>query len=218
MRKWLIVLAFFTMALTVTPKNASAQTLITFGGSSQNVIFTANGGGTATLGLGGTCSSSCTLSGPAAPSSSDLFSLVTTAPINVGVLGSGGDSTAYAITMGGATSTFTYTNSSGLLQGNVNWTGMSTILNQAAIVGTLTVTANSSGLNGNSMANLNIDFLTNGYGQDLGAYIAGSSAAGIGATLSGGELSPTPEPASMLLFGSGLLALGAALRRRLQAS
>src|ERR1039458_8003519 len=131
MRKWLIVLAFFTLALTVTPKNASAQTLITFGGSSQDVTFTANGGGTATLALG-------TLSGPAGPALGDTFSLVTSAPIQVGVFGSGGGA-SYAITMGGATSYFTYNGSGGTLTGNVKWTSLYSD-GSATISGTLTVT------------------------------------------------------------------------------
>jgi hypothetical protein len=34
------------------------------------------------------------------------------------------------------------------------------------------------------------------------------------ATVSSGQMAQTPEPASMLLFGSGLLACGAFIRRR----
>jgi hypothetical protein len=79
-----------------------------------------------------------------------------------------------------------------------------------ALTSTVTVLASSGALATNSATFvLGITFKTNTPVDTHGATIFNTG--GVGA------LTPTPEPASMLLFGSGLLAIGGALRRRLLA-
>jgi hypothetical protein len=212
MRRWLIVLAAFTLALTISPKNASAQSSIAFGDgtSTGNVTFIANGGGTATLDLG-ICSVDCSLTG--SNTGGGTFSLVTTAPIHVGAIGSAGGLND-AISMGGATSTFTYNGSGGTLSGTVIWTSMISD-GKATISGVLSVLTNTTTLT--IGPNALIDLTTNNYAHDLSTYIfGGSSGTTEGTTFSSGQVSPTPEPSSILLLGTGLLALGGILRRQLR--
>ena len=120
--------------------------------------------------------------------------------------------------MNGATTTFSFSNSSGgTLTGTVIW---SSLISDgiATITGTLTITSSTlSGALGQVGRQATIDITTNHYATDLSTTIfVNGSTASEGATLSVGEVI-TPEPRSMLLFGTGLLAFAGILRRGRQA-
>jgi hypothetical protein len=212
MRKWMVVLAVLAVAPMISSKNANAQTSLSFGNgtSSENVTFIANGGSTgATLDIG-TCTTTCTLTG--SNTGGGGYSFVTTGPLTVGILGSGG---GLSDSVSGGTSVFSYTNGSSGLIGNVTWTSLITD-GDATVTGILTITSSSlTGPLGVVGQTAKIDFTTNPYTTDLSTLFAGSAGGSEGATLSSGELVATPEPSSMLLFGTGLLLFGGILRKRL---
>lgn len=213
MRKWMIVLAVFTIALTIGSKNASAQSTIGFGDgtSTGQVTFVSNGNGTAAVTLGTCSGGSCTLSG--SNTGGGTFSLVTGGAIQTGIIGSGG---GLSVKMAGSpTSAFTYVGSGGTLTGTITWANL-TLDGKSVLSGVLTVSSNTTTitLGPESL----IDISTNGYAHDISTYIYGGlSGATEGATVSTGQITPTPEPSSIFFFGTGLLALGGILRRRLLA-
>lgn len=220
MAKTILGLTIVSLILFLGASPAGAQTGIVFGnasgGDGQQVTFISNGGNTASLDLG-TCdvANVCTLSGP--NTGGGMYSIVTTeaGANDIQVNGFVGGSLNRSISMNGALTTFTFTNGTGgTLIGNVVWDTAITD-GVATISGTLTIT--SSNLSGAlSGGQAYIDFTTNKYANSLSTFVFGAPAGATeGATLSSGEVVATPEPSSMLLFGSGLLLAGGILRRRL---
>jgi hypothetical protein len=119
--------------------------------------------------------------------------------------------------MNSATSTFTYNGSGGTLIGTVIWNNMISD-GKATLSGILTVTSNTTSLSFSVGSTAYIDFTTTGVTgatTDLSSLFSASAGKTDSAKLFGGEFTLTPEPSSILLFGTGLLALGGILRRRL---
>jgi len=118
-----------------------------------------------------------------------------------------------------ATSTFSFTNGTDAFSGTVNVTEIADDTHSPRFVATLTITSCSG--TGDFCTSLwpkpsvvSMDFtITLGSNPVLGS-LWNNTATTTSGKVSSGEVLPAPEPVSMLLFGSGLLAVGAALRRR----
>lgn len=220
MRKFMMAMTVMALALTVGTMTASAQTTIAFGNGggsgTGNVTFIANGDGSASLDLGVCSGLTCTLLGPNTGGGTYSFTTTETSPNQIQVSsGFIGSSLSRGISMDGATTMFSYTGAGGTLSGTVIWSSLITDGN-ATINGVLTITSSTfSGPLGVVGKQAAIDFSTNGYGVELAntIFVTGSTKS-YGAALSSGQV-VTPEPNSMLLFGTGLLLAGGILRRRL---
>jgi hypothetical protein len=115
------------------------------------------------------------------------------------------------------TSTFSFTNTVDSFSGTMHLKMISDGTDAPRFVGTLTITA-SSGPHAPTLwpvgQTVHLDFtISLGSNAVLDTLWSGASSSTMG-HMSSGQVLPSPEPTSMLLFGSGLLALGAALRRR----
>jgi hypothetical protein len=211
-RKALLALSVLALLTTVV-STATAQNQITLGGTAANSLtFTGEGSGNWTLSFAGG-----SLSGMA---------------FGTGTLASGPD--PYTISQSGATVTGTYLGSdswsiaqsgplafcyggcgaSALLTGNLQLVSLA----QTKSTGTFneSLSANLTSLGGSlaslfgtaGVLSITIDFATP---TDLATLPPGGT---LGANVSSGELFPSPEPASMVLVGSGLILLGGLVRRR----
>jgi hypothetical protein len=228
-RAWAILAAAFLLLL-VGAASASAQTQITFSNSSQNVSFQATSGTSMNVGLG--CPSdgftgSCVLSGTAyfgADVGSYSFTTAVGTPITAST--SSPTQTVFPIDMHGNTTAFTWLAGDGdSLTGSVTWTTVSNGSTNPHFNGTLSgviATGDTAFTSVFSSSTAAFDLILNQLqcnhapagGCNLEALFTDTTAIGL-APVSGGQLtSTTPEPASMLLFGSGLLACGAFIRRR----
>src|ERR1700730_14699881 len=143
--------------------------------------------------------------------------------------------TVFPMSMNGDTSTFLYSGSDGdQLTGNVTWTTVANGSRNPHFNGTLSsIVATGDGAftsafsgptavfdlilnqlqcNSAPTNNAPINSAPAG-GCTLESLFADSTSTGLD-PVSGGQLTSTPEPASMLLFGSGLFVCGAFIRRR----
>jgi PEP-CTERM motif len=244
-RRVLASVAAVFLLLLVSAAFTTAQTQISFGNSSQNVSFQATSATSMNIGLGtgalcaspGFVGSDCTLSGNAV--FDDLGSYSFTTNTNGGTFtatNSGG--TVFGInTPAGATSLFNFTGADGdNLMGSVNWVDVANgsanphfdgILNITFVAGDAafhsafatptatfdlilsSLTCSPAPVNGTGTVNggCNLENLFNSNFTSVAS-----------APISSGQMAQTPEPASLLLFGSGLLACGAFIRRRRSAS
>jgi PEP-CTERM motif len=222
MTKTILGVTIVSLILLVGASSAAAQSSITFGqggiGSSGMVTFTGNGDGSASLDIG-TCNVAnlCTLSGTNNGVGSYSFTTQESGGVNDDLQVSAGFISGLNRGITGPTSMFSYDNGSGgTLAGQVVWNSVFTD-GKATITGTLTISLSTlSGGLGVIGSKASIDFSTDAYATDLSTTIFTSgSTAEESSTLSSGEVAATPEPSSMLLFGSGLLFGGGILRRRL---
>lgn len=207
---WWIVACLWVTTIATAPVNA--QTRITFGNGSSTgqVTFVANGNGTAALELGTCSSGTCTLSGNNLHGGTYSFTTRDSAGnIQVGGLIDGSGNRL--VSMNGASTVFSYTSSRGDLTGTVVW-NTATIGGAATLIGTLTIT--SSTIPGLSSKTATIEFTTRRYSRKLSTFIfSGAKGNTEGASLLDGAV-VAPEPTSLLLFGTGLLAMGLRFRRR----
>jgi hypothetical protein len=209
MRKSLLGFLVLALCFVFSSAPAHAQTTVNFYIISPNTVtFTSGAGdtGTATVSITagngsatwGTSTGNYTFSGSA--------TLTETAP----------GSNTYLATGSPLTLTLSSTSGpAGTLSGTVDLVSF-------------TQTATSGSFNNTLIANVTVTSATGSLGSSSGNLILslnlGSSteidSLGGTSTISNGAgtLYLTPEPTSMLLFGSGLLALGGALRKRLQVS
>jgi hypothetical protein len=143
--------------------------------------------------------------------------------------------TVFPMSMNGDTSTFLYSGSDGdKLTGNVTWTTVSNGSTNPHFNGTLSniiATGDGAFTSAFSGASAVFDLILNQLQCNstpsnnapsnnasagsctLESLFADSTSVGLD-PVSGGQMTSTPEPASMLLFGSGLFVCGAFLRRR----
>lgn len=228
----LVILTGTILVLGSTP--ASAQTQITLSNSGQAVKFQVVISGTSMDIALGTCSSTtftgtCTLSGNAAfdPGDTATYSLTTTTGSAMTVSKT---ATPGVFSITGATTGFSYSSTDGdSLTGTITWTNVLDGSTTPILNGVLKITAISStagdftSLFGgvNSLINVNLTLNTLGCSPTLSPctldnVLAASTGQMASATLGHGGMTPTPEPGSLLLVGSGLVGVGFFLRRRLR--
>ena len=223
------------LLLLVSVASASAQTQISFGDSSQNVSFQSPDGSSMNVGLGctgnGFTGTPCILSGviPASNASfgadTGSYYFTTMEATSITASRSSLSQTVFPMSMNGDTSTFEYSGSDGdQLTGNVTWTTVANGSRNPHFNGTLSsiiATGDGAFTSAFSGSYAVFDLILNqlqcnnapATGCTLESLFADSSAVGTD-PVSGGQLASTPEPASILLFGSGLFVCGAFIRRR----
>jgi len=221
-RRLLLSTALVGLMLGLASLPASADpTQITLGGTAAgSVIFTGDGSGNVLIQLGSCTGGSCTLSGTAFGTGALTSGLApyefTSTP---GTISLAPTSTAglFAVTQT-ASIGFSYGTGGSLLTGTLSLLtftqtpgGSSTGEFNTFAVANLVITGGSLSTlfpPGGAILTATMNFGPSPV--DL-ATLSGSTTS---AKLASGQITPTPEPGSMLLLGSGLLAVGAFLRRR----
>ena len=216
MRQSLIVLAVLLLAVSFSTITTSAQTSITtIGTSTGTVSFGSDGANTVSM-----CASTCSTSGNAALSVGAALPTLGTYSLTFGAatlseILSGPGAGNFTVTSGG-TETLTFTEGSESVTMKLTLTlvrdGTSApVLSGTYVVESSTLSAFQDGSTGTFSITLNL-----GTGCVLDRVAAGEVCTSTSGPIQNGDtLSNTPEPSSMLLFGTGLLACGVFLRRRL---
>lgn len=229
MRNLVTIMATLAIALALGSTTASAQNTINLMGSASTLTFTGeSSASTIGLTLGSLCpnhaqglckaqetggpSGHYTITGSATitltltDSAAGQWSVSQTSPLTfsfcseVGCAGAGN-----VIFLSGDLQLVNLVQSPGAKAGTFNYTEQVSLTN---LTGTLAASFGSSGIIDLSLkftSHTNIESLLNEDGTHQVKNVK----------IGSGTLDPTPEPASMLLFGSGLVALGMILRRRL---
>jgi hypothetical protein len=220
MWKLTIVVAVLCLSFTAGSTIANAQGTINLNGSASTLTFTGDGPGsppTISLTLGALCpSGKCAANQSGGPSGfyditgSPSITLTNVNPAEWTVAQSAPLTFSFCSTLDCAgLGNVTYLTGNlklvDLLQGGnsgtFNYTGNAN----------LTVTGGTLAFTSQGIADLNITFLSV---TNLTLLLGTTNSDG-GVKISSGTIDPTPEPSSMLLFGTGFLLIGGILRRRL---
>ena len=226
MRRLLVVLSVVVF-LTSAVSTATAQNQITLAGTSNDMTFTGTGGGNWTLslpsaagGLKDTAWGSGTLcTGPGCPSSPTIypFNIMQGAGVTITGTETGPNSNVWNITQSAPlTFCFDGCGAGSLLTGTLELvslveTGKTGTFNDD-LTANIVITGGSlaSMLGPDAVLSITVDFASKAKLR-LATLTSGQTVA---AKISDGELTPTAEPVSMVLVGSGLLLLGGFVRRR----
>jgi hypothetical protein len=220
MRRLLIALAVLTLAVSFSTTTTNAQTDLNISPPASGVVsFTSGGVNTVAM-----CSATCTLTNSAGTGfvigtgGSPIIGLgsytLSLSSTSLALSGS-----QFSVTGGAGTLTYTDTFGTG---GSVTMALQLTLVKDGTLapqlVGTYVVSTATGNLlplfsGDDAKGSLSITLALSGC--TLEAIAKGTCAATTGKILSGSTLGSTPEPSSMLLFGSGLLVVGGILRRRL---
>lgn len=220
------------LLLCLGASEANGQTQLTLGNSGQSLTFQATSASSMEIGIG-SCSSTtftgtCTLTGTAFFGAfSSTYTFTTTTGIGGAFTATNLGGTVFAInTPSGATSTFTYNDGTNSLSGSIQWTTLSNGSSQPHLNGIMTgFTVSGTAAFQNAFAGSAVFITLGTMPLNCSPSISpctvenlfnntGSVGTGAGAS---GSMSGSPEPAAILLFGSGLVVVGGFLRRRKQA-
>jgi hypothetical protein len=218
MRKWMLVLATFVALLTIGASNTKAQTQIVMGPLMPTADINFIGGGaTDTATASFSCGAACTASGVVFTSGSFVENGTAAFTFSPIYSISSTNGTVWSFT-GPSTVGYSFANSS-LTDSLTGTITLDQIISNggATFIGTIHVTT--------SVGSALSAFAAGGdYAFNLAAEYSSGSLSGIFGTTNVADASlnehssiasTTPEPNSMLLFGTGLLAVGGILRRRL---
>jgi hypothetical protein len=115
---------------------------------------------------------------------------------------------------GGTGSIFNFTSGSGAITGLITWSTVTDATNPIQFYGSVQITGGSGALLASFPvgSTFGFDFTMNGGSGILSGLSA--SPGTYANTISSGQVAPVPEPASMVLLGSGLIAMGGFVRAR----
>lgn len=221
MRKTLVAFVFLALCLAFGCVTTQAQTTITLVGGSCNSCFQFAVAGTSlsmTMSPSTTSSFAVSTGTGAAIPTLTLFTLSETAPILMAYMGGG----MYNVAPGSGAFDIVLAMGSFTLDGILSIQNLSVATNSGTydttVMGNFDITGGSYCSESGAVCGPGA-----GYGKvllTLGAMvppIPNGSRGGLSSVsivIPAGNFSATPEPTSMLLFGSGLLVLGGVLRRR----
>ena len=213
----LLCSALVMLSFGLVPASADQ---ITFGPSTNNISFCSLSGGAVTVSAAGFSSGCVPLAGTGTITGSATWNptggsaelgTFSIAMSTMTLTPAGG---AVWNSSGGAGSTFTYSGASGTIVGSITWSTVTDATNPIQFAGSLQITSASGSLLARFPVGTTVgfDFTMNG---GAGILTALSAAPGQSSNpISSGEVAPVPEPGSILLLGSGLLAAGSFLRMR----
>lgn len=216
MRNLIKLAPFVLLILMVIPLAAVAQTQITIGGgTSGTIVFS---GGTETqISFVGSCGQSNCVSGNAYFGTDVGTYQMWISGANPSIT-AGTTPNIYAVNMNGGTLNFSFVVGGSTLTGTIQLAQVSNT-SSPQFIGTMTVTA-SSGIfaalfSAGNVVPLDFTVALGSGSASVGTVLSGGAGSSSG-TLSSGEILPAPEPASIALIGSGLLAVGAVVKKRLR--
>lgn len=220
MRYFVRVVLAMASLLFLLPVAAAAQTQITIGpGTGGSVEFTNEGTGTAAMSFLGSCGAGahCIQGDAYIGTSAGRYDMWITG--NNPLLTTTASPDVFAVNMNGGTLNFNFSVGSSTFTGTIQLTILKDGTSAPEVLGTLTVSS-ATGVfaalwKAGNIVPLDMTFSLPPGNPFVGTVVNGGAGSTNG-TVSSGEIIAAPEPTSIALIGSGLLAIGTMLKRRLR--